>query len=129
MFSKKPKQLSFLDLYSHLKASALHQPESLFGLFEKFIHLSEFIPDSFYKAYYKYFGKHRNFPLESMLCAFFVQKILKFSTLTQLRAVLSKSYELRSFCNLGNVPSISTFSRFRKILIYHCTIPQISPLL
>jgi len=118
MFCNKPKQLSFLDLYSHLKASALHQPESLLGLFEKFIVLSQFIPDSFYKAYYKYFGKHRNFSLESMLCAFLVQKILKLSTLTQLRAVLSKSYELRSFCNLNNVPSISTFSRFRKIFVH-----------
>ncbi|WP_416352876.1 transposase [Caldicellulosiruptor acetigenus] len=38
------------------------------------------------------------------------------NTLTQLCAVLLSSHELRSFCNLnGNVPSISTFSRFRKI--------------
>jgi len=51
-----------------------------------------------------------------MLLCFFVQKLLKLNTLTQLRAVLLNSYELRSFCNLnGNVPSISTFSRFRKI--------------
>lgn len=115
MFKNKPKQLSFLELHSHIKASALYSPESLLGLFEKFIDLSQFIPDSFYKAYYKYFGKHRNFSLESMLCAFFIQKILKLNTITQLRAVLFKSYELRTFCNFENVPSISTFSRFRKL--------------
>ncbi len=115
MFKNKPKQLSFLELYSHIKASALSTPESLLGLFEKFIDLSQFIPTSFYKAYYKYFGKNRNFSLESMLSAFFIQKILKLNTLTQLRAVLSKSYELRVFCNFNKVPSISTFSRFRKI--------------
>ncbi len=115
MFKNKPKQLSFLELNSHIMASALYSPESLLGLFEKFIDLSQFIPDSFYKAYYKYFGKHRSFSLESMLCAFFIQKILKLNTITQLRAVLFKSYELRTFCNFENVPSISTFSRFRKL--------------
>uniref|UniRef100_A0A7C5V2K9 Transposase n=1 Tax=Caldicellulosiruptor owensensis TaxID=55205 RepID=A0A7C5V2K9_9FIRM len=116
MFNNKPKQLSFLDLFSHLKASALYKPESLLGLFNKFINLSNYIPSSFYNAYYKHFGKHRCFSLESMLLCFFVQKLLKLNTLTQLRAVLLNSYELRSFCNLnGNVPSISTFSRFRKI--------------
>ncbi|ADQ05988.1 conserved hypothetical protein [Caldicellulosiruptor hydrothermalis 108] len=116
MFNTKPKQLSFIDLFSHLKASALYKPESLLGLFNKFIDLSHYIPSSFYNAYYKYFGKHRYFSLESMLCCFLVQKLLKLNTLTQLRAVLLNSFELRSFCNLhGNVPSISTLSRFRKI--------------
>lgn len=116
MLNKKPKQLSFLDLFSHLKASALYKPESLLGLFNNFINLSDYIPSSFYNAYYKYFGRNRSFSLESMLLCFFVQKLLKLNTLTQLRAVLLNSYELRLFCNLnGNVPSISTFSRFRKI--------------
>jgi hypothetical protein len=51
-----------------------------------------------------------------MLLCFLVQKLLKLNTLTQLRAVVLNSYELRLFCNLnGNVPSISTFSRFRKL--------------
>jgi len=88
MLNNKPKQLSFLDLFSHLKASALHKPESLLGLFNKFIDLSNYIPSSFYNTYYKYFGKHRQFSLESMLLRFFVQKLLKLNTLTQLRAVI-----------------------------------------
>lgn len=114
MFKHHHKQLSFLELYEHVKNVALNKPHSLLGFFNNFIDLSQFIPQSFYKAYYHYFGKHREFSLESILCAFFVQKILKLSTLTQLRAVLLNSFELRNFCNLIKVPSISTFSRFRK---------------
>ncbi len=102
---KDSKSLVTLLIVVVKKASALYKPESLLGLFNKFIDLSNYIPSSFYNAYYKHFGKHRCFSLESMLLCFFVQKLLKLNTLTQLRAVLLNSYELRSFCNLnGNVP-------------------------
>jgi len=56
MFNTKPKQLSFIALFSHLKALALYKPESLLGLFNKFIDLSHYIPSSFYNAYYKHFA-------------------------------------------------------------------------
>ncbi len=123
MFKNHHKQLSFFELYEHLKNVALNNPHSLLAYFNNFIDLSKFIPHSFYKAYYQYFGKHREFSLESILCAFIVQKILKLSTLTQLRAVLLNSFELRCFCNLNKVPSISTFSRFRKV--FSCEIQNL----
>ncbi|WP_207180368.1 transposase [Anaerocellum diazotrophicum] len=115
MFKNHNKQLSFLELYEDVKNLALNNPHNLLGFFNKYININNFIPQSFFKAYYKYFGKHRCFSLQSMLCAFFIQKIFKFSTLTQLRAVLLNSYQLKSFCNFDTIPSISTFSRFRKI--------------
>jgi hypothetical protein len=47
---------------------------------------------------------------------FYPKNFSNSNTLTQLCAVLLSSYELRSFCNLnGNVPSLSTFSGFRKL--------------
>ncbi|WP_416352864.1 transposase [Caldicellulosiruptor morganii] len=90
----------------------------MLGFFSNFIDLNQFIPASFFKTYYKYFGRQRDFSLQSMLCAFFVQKILKLTTLTWLRAILLNSYQLRIFCNFNKIPSIFTFSRFRKIFCH-----------
>ncbi len=103
---------------STLKTLLLSNPHTLLGFFSNFIDLNQFIPTSFFKTYYKHFGRQRDFSLQSMLCAFFVQKILKLPTLTQLRAILLNSYELRIFCNFNKIPSISTFSRFRKIFCH-----------
>ncbi|WP_408605205.1 MULTISPECIES: transposase [Caldicellulosiruptor] len=120
MFKNHNKQLSFLDLYEHVKNIALNNPQNLLGFFSNFIDLNQFIPQSFFKVYYKHFGKQRDFSLQSMLCAHFNQKIFKLSTLIQLRAILFNSYELRIFCNFNKIPSISTFSRFRETCQEFC---------
>jgi len=79
MFKNHHKQLSFFELYEHIKNVALNNPHSLLGYFNNFIDLSKFIPQSFYKTYYQYFGKHRDFSLESILCVFILQNVLSIS--------------------------------------------------
>jgi len=118
MFNNKPEQLSFLHLYSHIKLSALSSPKSFLGLCEKFFDLSQSIPESFYKAKLttNTLVNTETFPLENpCFLSFLHPKILKLNTITQLRAILFESYELRTFCNFEKVLSISTFSRFRKL--------------
>ena len=83
----------------------------------KFIDLSNYIPSSFYNAYYKYFGKHRQFSLESMLLKLLCPKITQ--TQYPYPASCCTSYTAMNFALsvilFGNVPSISTFSRIKII--------------
>ncbi|SDH60439.1 transposase [Halanaerobium congolense] len=78
-----------------------------------YLDLSEFIPASFYTAYYKYFGRKREYGLESMLSAFILQKILGIPTLVLLVNIFALSSDLRDFCGFKSVPDISQFSRFK----------------
>ncbi|SIQ76792.1 hypothetical protein SAMN05421834_1466, partial [Halanaerobium kushneri] len=70
------KQLSFGDLYEQAKDWAQNDKPQFLEMLDQYLDLSEFIPFSFYTAYYKYFGRKREYDLESMLSAFILQKIL-----------------------------------------------------
>jgi hypothetical protein len=107
------KQLSFGDLYEQAKDWAQNDKPQFLEMLDQYLDLSEFIPVSFYNAYYKYFGRKREYGLESMLSAFILQKILGIPTLVLLVNIFALSSDLRDFCGFKSIPDISQFSRFR----------------
>lgn len=107
------KQLSFGDLYEQAKDWAQNDKPQFLEMLDQYLDLSEFIPASFYNAYYKYFGRKREYGLESMLSAFILQKILGIPTLVLLVNIFALSSDLRDFCGFKSVPDISHFSRFK----------------
>lgn len=107
------KQLSFGDLYEQAKEWAQNDKPQFLEMLDQYLDLSEFLPSSFYSAYYNYFGRNRTYSLESMLSAFILQKILGIPTLVLLVNIFALSSDLRDFCGFNSVPDISQFSRFK----------------
>jgi hypothetical protein len=107
------KQSSFGDLYEQAKDWAQNDKPQFLEMLDQYLDLSEFLPSSFYSAYYKYFGRKREYGLESMLSAFILQKILGIPTLVLLVNIFALSSDLRDFCGFKSVPDISQFSRFK----------------
>lgn len=112
------KQISLCDIYDDVKSFFEDDKPKFIKLFDSFINFSELIPSSFYDHYYSSLGRHRDFSLESMLCALIIQKILSIPTTQLLVHILNLSKELRELCGFSRVPSTSQFSRF-KSLFFH----------
>ena len=78
------KQLSFGNLYEKANDWSQNDKSQFLEMLDQYLDLSEFIPVSFYTAYYKYFGRKREYGLESMISAFILQKTLGIPTLVLL---------------------------------------------
>ena len=107
------KQLSFRDISSEFDTLADSDNCNLVSLLSEFFDIQEFIPFSFYQAYYSSSGRKRAFPLEAMLNAFIIKNILSLPTIDLLISFLHISKELRIFCGFNSVPNKSQFSRFK----------------
>lgn len=63
------KQLNLIDIYENIEQYFEEDKLRLIKLFESYLDLDDYIPQSFYTAYYKLTGHPRNYKLSSMLCA------------------------------------------------------------
>ena len=111
---KSYKQLSIGDIYSHCKDLFDNDKSTFLDLLDATVDFTEFIPQYFYQAYYRYFGRKRKYPLEAFIAAFILQKIFTIPTDTLLIIFLKMSKELRDFCSFTKVPDASKFTRFKQ---------------
>lgn len=72
------KQLSLADIFEDCKDFYESDKPHFLTLLENHIDLDEIIPTSFYKHYYASTGRNRKYPLNAMLWALIIQRLLCF---------------------------------------------------
>lgn len=107
-------QLSLSDIYDNCKDLSENDKPAFLSLLETYLDISEYIPLSFYKHFYKNFGRKRKYQLESFLYALLIQRIFSIPTDSLLITFLKFSKELREFCGFTKVPDASKFTTFKQ---------------
>jgi hypothetical protein len=110
----KNKQMSLLDIYKDVEKRLESDKPAIFQLLDEQIKWYEIIPDSFYLAFYKQFGRGRKYQLESFMRVLFLQRIFHYVEDTQLLNTLRFSREMREYCEFDNVPDASKLTRFKQ---------------
>ncbi|MBQ6886433.1 MAG: transposase [Lachnospiraceae bacterium] len=108
------KQLSMCDIFEDCQNIFDSDKPQFLSLLENHIDLDSIIPASFYKNYYASTGRHRKYPLTSMLWALIIQKIFSIPTDSLLLVFLNYSKALREFCGFSKVPDASKITRFKQ---------------
>ena len=85
------KQLTICDFSSDFEKFFNQNQTNLLTLLDKFIDISSYIPHSFYKSYYRQFGRDRKYSLESMISFFILKNILCISSIDTMINILSLS--------------------------------------
>jgi len=108
------KQLSLADIYSECENILENDKPKFLSLLEEHINLDEIIPPSFYRHFYSWTGRPREYPLYGFLWSLILQKIFTIPTDTLLLVFLHYSKELREFCGFEKVPDASKITRFKQ---------------
>jgi len=106
-------QINLCDISSDFDNFFHQNQQNLIPLLDKFININEFIPKSFYEAYYLKFGRSRKYSLESMLLTFIIKDIYSIPSIKTMIFLLNNSKELRTFLGFLTIPHESQFSRFK----------------
>jgi len=111
---KKIKQMSLLDIYKDVEKRLESDKPVVFKLLDEHIDWQEIISDSFYYAFYKQYGRKREYGLESFMRALFLQRIFHYVEDSQLLNTLRFSREMREYCEFDKVPDASKLTRFKQ---------------
>ncbi|KAB3527106.1 transposase [Alkaliphilus serpentinus] len=113
MLNTACKQISYFELSHEIDELTSDNSVILFDLFDNYVDLKSLIPLSFYRAYYPYAGRNRDFPLEGMIKALIVSDLLGLPSTALLISFIKFSAEFRKFLGFSRVPHKSQFSRFK----------------
>jgi hypothetical protein len=116
---KKCVQMSLLDTYHSVEERLEKDKPELFKLLDEHLDWDDLIPDTFYRAFYKRFGRNRKYDLESFMRALFLQRIFHYIEDSQLLNTLRFSYEMRDYCGFYKVPDSSKLTRFKQDFCDH----------
>jgi len=116
---KNYSQLTLSDVYEECQGLFDNDKPKFLALMERTIDIAEFIPQSFYTAFYRYYGRDREYPLEGFVSSLMLQKIFTIPRDTLLILILNLSKELREFCGFDKVPDGSKFTRFKQDFAEH----------
>ena len=108
------KQLSLADIFEDCKEIYESDKPHFLTLLENRINLDEIVPISFYNLYYASTGRNRKYPLNAMLWALIIQRLLSIPTDALLLVFLHNSKHLREFCGFTKVPDASKITRFKQ---------------
>jgi transposase len=114
MATKYFSQLSLADLYQECRDIFESDTPTFFALLKEHIDLNDFIPNSFYSAFYKSLGRNRDYPLHAFLTALILQKIFPIPSDSLLIILLHICKELRELCGFTKIPDASKFTRFKQ---------------
>lgn len=114
MAKKYFSQLSLAEHFQDCRNFFESDSPIFFELLKKHINLHDFIPNSFYTAFYKSLGRTREYPLHGFLTALILQKIFSIPTDSLLIILLHICKELREFCGFTKIPDASKFTRFKQ---------------
>jgi hypothetical protein len=93
---------------------AVNDKPKLLALLDEHINFKRLIPIGFIWAFYRHFGRPREYPLEGFVRFCVLQKILGIDKDSTLIAVMKISRELREFCWFDGVPDASKVTRFKQ---------------
>lgn len=102
------------DIFTDCHDMFLSDKPLFFSLLEEYIDFSEFIPTSFYTAFYQSLGRKRDYPLNGFIASLIFQKVCSIPTDSLLIILLHLCKELREFCGFSKVPDASKFTRFKQ---------------
>ena len=108
------KQLTLGDIFSECQTMLEEDKPVFLSLLEKHINLSEIIPATFNRHFYKGIGRSRKYPLHGFVWALVIQKIFTIPTDQLLLTFLHYSKTLREFCGFDKVPDASKITRFKQ---------------
>jgi len=111
---KKYVQMSLLDTYHSVEERLEKDKPELFRLLDEYLDWDTLIPDTFYRAFYRRFGRNRKYDLESFMKSLFLQRIFHYIEDTQLLNTLRFSYEMRDYCGFDKVPDAAKLTRFKQ---------------
>lgn len=111
---QRNRQLTLSDIYEECKGMFESDTPKFLVLLENLIDFADFIPQTFYCAFYRRFGRKREYSLEAFISALILQKILAIPTDNLLIIILTLSRELREYCGFSKVPDASKFTRFKQ---------------
>lgn len=110
----KYHQVSLKDSFSDCQDFLIDKTPSFFELLNEHCDMNDFIPASFYSAFYQTLGRKRTYPLVGFLSALILQKIFSIPTDSLLILFLTLCRELRDFCGFDKVPDAPLFTRFKQ---------------
>lgn len=116
---KNYAQLSLPDVYEQCQRLFENDKPKFLALLESTVDIADFIPQSFYNAFYRHIGRDRLYPLEGFISALILQKVFSIPSDTLLILILRLSKELRTFCGFLKVPDGSKFTRFKQDFLSH----------
>lgn len=108
------KQLSVADIFSNCQELYDYDKPQFLRLLEEHINLDELVPSTFRHNFYASTGRPRKYPLNAMLWALILQRLLSIPTDALLIVFLHYSRHLREFCGFDKVPDASKFTRFKQ---------------
>lgn len=114
MSTKCFPQLSLAEHFRDCRSFFESDTPTFFALLKEHINLSDFIPNSFYSAFYKTLGRNREYPLHAFLASLILQKIFSIPSDSLLIILLHLCKELREFFDFTKVPDASKFTRFKQ---------------
>ena len=115
----KSMQMSLNDTYSDVNSARENDKPKFLALLEEHIDFSEFIPVTFYWAFYRRFGRPREYSLESLIRFCVLQKVLGIKEDSAFLNVLRLSAELREYCGFEKVPDASKITLFKQDFVTH----------
>lgn len=100
----KYRQISLKEAFSDCQDMFVDDAPSFLQLLNEHFDIQEFIPSVFRNAFYRHFGRKRDYPLEGFLSSLILQKIFSIPSDSLLLLFLRLSSELRDFCGFSKVP-------------------------
>jgi hypothetical protein len=111
---KKFVQMSLADTYNDVLSTTEDDKPELLRLLEEHIDFEKLIPYTFYRVFYRRFGRKRDYHLESFIRFFVLQRIIGIPCDKTFLAVVKLAKELRDFCGFDKVPDASKITRFKQ---------------
>jgi len=109
----KNVQMSLFDTYGDVRSAMEENKPAFLAMLEEHINLQELIPKEFYWAFYRWFGRPRDYSLEGFIRFFILQKTIGISDSTLL-ILLRMCRELLEYCGFDKVPDASKITRFKQ---------------
>jgi len=111
------KQITLGEIYADCQKILEEDKPAFLSLLEEHINLESYIPQTFWKHFYKTIGRDRKYALQGFMWALLIQKIFSIPTDTLLLNILVYSKLLREFCGFTKVPDASKITRFKQDFI------------
>ena len=111
---KKTVQMSLYDTCNDVFSAMEDNKPKFLEMLEEHIDFDKLIPTVFYWAFYRRFGRPREYSLESFLRYCVLQKVLGIECDSTFLAILRMSTELREYCGFETVPDASKITHFRQ---------------
>jgi hypothetical protein len=111
--------MSLFDIFKDVENALETDKPLLFRLLDEHLDWDEIIPFAFFMAFYKQYGRPREYDLESFLRALFLQRVFHYVEDSQLLNTLRFSKEMREFCGFAKVPDASKLTRFKQDFCDH----------